>query len=104
MPARLGAATILLSIISAFLSRADGVSLGLMVGVVLAFIIAGFITRFLNQPINAVVMTWTPDAPPANWMQLRDTWWYWHLVRLFFGITGLSLLTAAMLRRHTMGA
>ena len=99
----LGGATILFSIASAFLSRADGTRLMLLVVVVLSFIIAGLITRFLNQPINAVVMTWKPDAPPADWMQLRDEWWRWHLVRLTFGLLGLCLLIATMLRRHIIG-
>ena len=100
----LGGATILVSIASAFLSRADGTRLALMVAVVLSFVIAGLITRFLNQPINAVVMTWMRDAPPVDWMQLRDVWWSWHLVRLSFGLLGLCLLIAAMLRRNIIGA
>lgn len=99
----LGGATILLSIASAFLSRADRTRLAMLVVVVLSFIVAGLITRFLNQPINAVVMTWMPDAPPADWMQLRDAWWRWHLVRLAFGLLGLCVLIAAMLRRGIIG-
>ena len=100
----LGSATILFSIASAFMSRADATRLAMLVVVILSFVIAGLITRFLNQPINAMVMTWTPDAPPADWMQLRDTWWHWHLVRLVFSLLGLGVLIAAMLRRNIIGA
>ena len=60
-------------------------------------------TRFLNQPIDAIVMTWQRDAPPANWMRLRDEWWPWHLIRLAAGLGGLSLLIAATLKRGWVG-
>jgi len=31
-----------------------------------------------HQTINASVMTWQANAPPANWTRLRDEWWRWH--------------------------
>jgi uncharacterized membrane protein len=95
----LGAATILLTILAAVLGRDDSTRLGLLVGTVVCFMASGLITRFLNQPINAIVITWRPDAPPANWSGLRDEWWRWHLVRLLAGLGGLSLLIAAILHR-----
>ena len=98
MPA-LGAATILVTIVAAVLARADSVRLGLLVTTVACLVTAGLVTRFLNQPINAIVMTWHRDAPPTNWMRLRDEWWRWHLVRLVAGLGGLSLLIAATLKR-----
>ncbi|MGA8907819.1 MAG: DUF1772 domain-containing protein [Acidobacteriaceae bacterium] len=63
----------------------------------LCFVVAGLVTRFVNQPINAIVMTWQNDAPPESWMDLRDRWWRWHAVRLFAGLGGLSLVILAML-------
>ena len=42
-------------------------------------------------------MTWSAEAPPANWMDLRDEWWRWHILRTVFGIAGLSLLIVANL-------
>jgi uncharacterized membrane protein len=98
MPA-LGAATILVTIVAAVLGRDDRTRLGLLVGAVVCLAAAGAITRFQNQPINAVVMTWHADAPPANWTGLRDEWWRWHLLRLVAGLGGLSLLIAATLKR-----
>jgi hypothetical protein len=41
----------------------------------------GLVTRFFNQPINAQVVTWTIDSLPADWADLRATWWKWHLIR-----------------------
>jgi uncharacterized membrane protein len=97
----LGGVMILLTIIAAMLARDDRTRLALLMAAALCFLAAGLITRFLNQPINAIVMTWSVDAPPANWVQLRDDWWRWHVVRLVAGLGGLCLLIAAALRRRS---
>lgn len=98
MPA-LGGLTLLLMLVAAFLARHDRTRLTLFVTAAACFLAAGLITRFLNQPINAIVITWSPDAPPANWTELRDEWWRWHIVRLVAGIGGLCLVIAAALRQ-----
>jgi len=95
----LGAATVLLTILAAALGRNDSTRFGLLVGTIVCLLASGLITRFLNQPINAIVITWSTGAPPANWRDVRNKWWRWHLVRLFTGLGGLSLLIAAMLHR-----
>ena len=98
MPA-LGGATIVLTMAAAALGRAQARRFSLLVAAVVCFVAAGLVTRFLNQPINAIVMTWSCHAPPANWTGLRDQWWRWHLVRLAAGLGGLSLLIVAALKR-----
>jgi hypothetical protein len=100
MPA-LGASTILLTIAAAALGRADGTRFLLLLVAVACFVATGLVTRFLNQPINAIVMTWSTDSPPRDWAGLRDKWWRWHLklIRLAAGLVGLSLLIAATLRK-----
>jgi hypothetical protein len=95
----LGGITILLTLVAAALTPSDRTRLILLLSAAACFIAAGLITRFLNQPINAIVMTWSADAPPANWMQLRDDWWRGHVLRMVAGIGGLSLLIAATLKR-----
>jgi uncharacterized membrane protein len=102
MPA-LGAATILVTVTAAVLGRDDRARLWFLVAAVVCFVTIGLITRFLNQPINAIVMTWCGDSAPSNWTQLRDEWWRWHLVRLATGLVGLSLLIAATLKRGWNG-
>jgi uncharacterized membrane protein len=102
MPA-LGAATILVTITAAVLGRDDRARLFLLLAAVVCFVAIGSITRFMNQPINAIVMTWPADLPPSNWTALRDAWWRWHLIRLATGIIGLSLLVAATLKRGWTG-
>src|SRR5882672_11398520 len=93
----LGALTVLLTLASATLARANRRQVALLLGAVACFVAAGLVTRFLNQPINAVVITWSADAPPTNWSELRDEWWRWHVVRTVLGAVGLSLLIAANL-------
>ena len=97
MPA-LGAATILVTIVAAVLGRADGARLGLLIAAIICFVAAGLITRFLNQPINTIVMTWSTNSTPVNWMGLRDQWWRWHLAPLAAGLGGLSLVIASTLQ------
>jgi hypothetical protein len=98
MPA-LGGLTIVLTLAAASLARDDRIRLILLIAAAACLLAAGLITRFLNQPINAIVMTWAADAAPAEWTQLRDEWWRWHLVRLGFALIALSLTIAAALRR-----
>ncbi len=98
MPA-LGATTILLTIAAAALGRVNSTRFRLLIAAVVCFVATGLITRFLNQPINAIVMTWSASSPPPNWTGLRDKWWRWHVVRLVAGLGGLSLLIAATLKR-----
>jgi hypothetical protein len=102
MPA-LGAATILVTIIAAVLGRADRERLCVHLAAMVCFVAIGLITRFLNQPINAIVMTWRAELPPSNWTLLRDAWWRWHLVRLAVGLVGLSLLVVATLKHGWSG-
>lgn len=99
----LGAFTALLTLISAVLSRGDRRRLALLVSALVCFVAAGVVTRFLNQPINAVVITWSALAPPTNWIELRDEWWRWHILRTAVGIAGLGLVIAAGLMNDQRG-
>lgn len=98
----LGGLTIGLTLVAAALAASDRTRLILLLSAAVCFIAAGLITRLLNQPINAIVMTWSADAPPTDWMQLRDDWWRWHVMRTIAGMGGLSLLIIAALKRVSM--
>lgn len=94
-----GAATVILSITAAVLARGEGARWPLLVATAVCFAAAGLITRLRNQRINATVITWKSEAPPANWRAVCDRWLRWHVIRLLVGLGGLSLLIAAVLRR-----
>ncbi|MDP1649559.1 MAG: DUF1772 domain-containing protein [Rubrivivax sp.] len=98
----LGGLSIVLTLVAAAFAASDRTRLILLLSAAGCFIAAGLITRLLNQPINAIVMTWSADAPPTDWMQLRDDWWRWHVMRTVAGIGGLSLLIIAALKRASV--
>lgn len=89
-------ASLALVVLLAVLARQRPVALGFYVAAALAIIAGGLITRLLNQPINAQVMTWSPQAMPDDWASLRDGWWRWHQSRLVAAIGGEILLLAAV--------
>jgi uncharacterized membrane protein len=95
----LGLATIVTTIAAAFLTREDKTRLVLLILAAIAFVATGLITRFANQPLNAIVMGWSPSSPPADWAALRDNWWHWHVLRIVCGVAGSSLLILAELLR-----
>ena len=93
----LGLICILLTAALAVLVKDDKRVRYLLVAATICLAIAGATTRFGNQPINAVVMTWSPEAPAANWTELRDTWWHWHVLRTVSGVGALVLAILAAL-------
>ena len=95
----LGGATILLTLAAAFAASGNPLRMGLLFAAAAGLILTGLVTRFLNQPINATVMTWDANSPPAEWTTLRDAWWRWHLVRVVLSLAAFSLVIAATLRR-----
>jgi uncharacterized membrane protein len=93
----MGAACIVLTLTLAALSKGDARSRSLLVIAAVLLIAAGLITRFGNQPINAIVMTWAPEAPAANWEQLRDDWWRLHIIRTSSAVAALIFVLLAVL-------
>jgi hypothetical protein len=70
--------------------------LGLYLLAIALMIAAGLVTRLGNQPINAIVMGWTPDRVPADWQALRDRWWGWHQLRTAMSVAAMLALTTAV--------
>jgi hypothetical protein len=95
----MGAACILLAGWLAFRAKGDARTRYFLIAAIVCLIAAALVTRFGNQPINAEVMTWNPQSPPAHWAQLRDAWWQWHVVRMLAGILGLALALIGLLPR-----
>lgn len=50
-----------------------------------------------NIPINAVIMSWSPDNVPSNWREVREQWFSVFQYRQAANITGfLSLLVGTV--------
>ncbi|EYD74560.1 hypothetical protein Rumeso_03856 [Rubellimicrobium mesophilum DSM 19309] len=91
-----GAVAILATLILALMER--GGRRAWLLAAVGLFVVAALVTRFGNQPINAVVMGWSPDAPPPGWEALRDRWWTLHLIRTAVTCLGyLALLLGCLM-------
>lgn len=97
----LGLACIVLTVALAVVTRKDGRARSLLAVAALCLLAAGLITRFANQPINALVMTWSAQAPASNWAELRDTWWHWHTLRTALALGGFALALLAAVGRRT---
>lgn len=97
-----GLVAILATLVLSWIER--GARRGWLLVAALLFIAAGLVTRFGNQPINAIVIGWTPAAPPAGWEALRDRWWQLHLIRTALTCAGYLALTLGCLlpRRHAL--
>ncbi len=93
----MGAICILLTISLAVLSKDNPRSRYMLFGAAALMLVAAVVTRFGNQPINAIVILWSPQSPAANWVELRDQWWQWHVVRSVAGIGALALTVLAIL-------
>ena len=91
----LGGVAILLTLLLAVVERGRRPVFYLLLAAAVLLIFGGLVTRFENQPINAQVMTWRAQAAPANWAELRDLWWKWHVVRTVAGLGALGLILGA---------
>jgi uncharacterized membrane protein len=93
----LGFLTIACLAVSAFLRRRERPALWLLLAAIVFMVASGAVTRFLNQPINAEVMGWSRTSVPANWQELRESWWYWHVSRTLTTFAGFVLIAGTAL-------
>ena len=63
----------------------------------LCMVVALTITLLVNVPINAAQMAWSPQAPPADWAEIRDRWQLAHTLRTALAIADLSCQIVAAL-------
>lgn len=91
----MGAGALVMTGILAVMARRDRPVAGAYAFAFVLMAVAAVITRFANQPINADVVTWTPDSMPANWTAIRDVWWHWHVVRTMLSMLALAVLVLA---------
>jgi hypothetical protein len=90
----------IITIISAFLQKANKpVFITLFIAAVF-FIVCILISRFGNQPINKIIMTWTTDSLPGNLSELRDKWWSFHIIRTIAELIALSLVTWTSIKKN----
>ena len=89
----------LITILSAYLQKHDKSTLISLIIAAVFFITCILITLFGNKPIDDKVITWTKDAIPNNWTELRDNWWSFHILRTIAEIIALLLITWTSIRK-----
>lgn len=89
----------LITILSAYLQKHDKSTFIFLILAAVFFISCILITRFGNKPIDDKIITWTKDAVPNNWTELRDNWWSFHIMRAVAEIIALLLVTWASINR-----
>lgn len=60
-------------------------------------------TLLINVPINAEVLTWSPQAPPVNWAEVRDRWNQAHTLRTALAAVALGCQILAALIPFQIG-
>jgi Domain of unknown function (DUF1772) len=88
----MGGIAVLLVLVDTWISRAAKARMAMLLIAAVLLVAAALITRLENQPINAIVLTWNAQSPPAGWEALRDQWWHWHMIRTWVTVAGLALL------------
>jgi len=89
----------IITILSAYLQRHDKSTFIFLILAAVLFIACILITRFGNKPIDVMVITWTKDAIPDNWTELRDNWWSFHILRTVAEIIALLLVAWASINK-----
>ena len=91
----------LLNLSAAFLYRDDRRTCFILAGAGVCFLIGGLITRFGNIPLLDAIDTWSISAPPANWLEVAEKWYFFHSVRIGVDFVGLFLaVLSTFTRRH----
>ncbi len=89
-----------ITLLSAWLQKSDK-SIFITLLIASAFFIACIIiSRFGNQPINNLMMSWTPVSLPDNWTHLRDQWWSFHILRTIAELIALVLVTWISIKKN----
>jgi len=60
------------------------------------------ITRFGNKPIDDQIMTWSVEALPSDWLELRDQWRSFHIMRSLAELAALILITWVSIRKDEL--
>ena len=91
----------LITIFSAYLQKYDKSTFISLIIAAIFFIACILITLLGNKPIDDKVITWTKDAIPKNWTELRDNWWSFHILRTIAEIIALLLVTWTSIRKDS---
>ena len=96
----LGLIAIILTLIAAFMQKSNQTVFIILLAATVLLITSGLVTRFGNQPINSIVMTWNKADVPNNWLELRNKWWSWHVIRAITALVAFCLIVWTSMRKE----
>jgi uncharacterized membrane protein len=85
-PLMLGAVGTSIAWVVLSVGRPPSLAFWLVAAAALAMVVAAVLTRVVNVPINARLMTWRVDAPPADLVTLWAPWERIHSVRTVLAV------------------
>jgi uncharacterized membrane protein len=88
---------VLFTIVSTFLARHERFDFWFLIVASVCIVAVALITAWGNIPINNQIKTWSINAPPSDWAELAQKWWWFQTLRTLSAIGGLSLLTLTAL-------
>lgn len=86
----LAIAAILVGLVKLFLSRRKRLVFRFTLAGIILFVIGGMLTARGLFPLNDQIMTWSADAPPAEWAQIQEQWRQTHLFRTIITVLGFA--------------
>jgi uncharacterized membrane protein len=87
--------SIIVPLLYAWLNRRTPVARNFAILAACLALTALLVTRFGNVPINQMMRTWEPSAPPENWRAILSRWDVFNLIRTAAGVgCFLSMITA----------
>jgi hypothetical protein len=94
-----GIGAIILTALSAFLSRSDRTVMYLLITACVMSAVSAFVTIAMHLPINARIASWNPATLPPDYRDYLQSWWQWHHVRLFTTVASMLAVFSAVLFR-----
>lgn len=91
-------ASTIITIISAFQQRQNRPVFFTLLAAAAFLASCIFISRFGNLPIQTEMLQWNTETVPANWTELRDSWWNLHIARTIVELIALALVAWASAR------
>jgi uncharacterized membrane protein len=102
---KLASATLIPALVSTLIitvirMRARGNDRWLVLAAVALLVVVFAVTLAVNLPVNADQADWSVQAPPSDWVSVRDHWQFAHLIRTVAAISAFGCLIAGSIRRN----
>ncbi len=88
----------------AWMARSNRVVRNLAVAAGLFAIASLLVTRFGNVPVNVMIRSWNPEAPPQDWLEHLRRWNMFNVVRTLAGAASFVAMIVCAMKYKTVRA